>query len=249
MRKSIINSIALFTLLTAIVLSLGFSVNGLSKVKCSALRIVINEDSPRFLDEEEIENIIKQTNKTLFEEKLSTINTNELEKKLEKVASIKKAEVFRKITGTDLAFKGQIVAEIEQRRPIARIIPGDQNYYLDSEGIKILPNDNFTVKVVVVNGIVSERFAIDKLLPLVRFIDEDKFWNAMIGQVFVKQNEELVLVTQIGDQLIEFGEPDRIAEKFRNLKALYQQVFAESGWGKYKSINLKYRNQVVCTKK
>ncbi len=249
MRKSIVNSIVFIILLAVMVVSLAFSGSGLSKVKCSKVSVVINEDSPRFLDEEEIERIIKKSNEKLFEKNLSSINTDRLEEKLQTVASIKKAEVFRKITGKELDFKGHLIAEIEQRRPIVRIISGDQDYYLDNEGVKIPRNDKFTVKVMIVNGAVSEKFAREKLLPFAIYVDENEFWNAMIGQVYVRQNEELILVTQIGDQLIEFGEADRTQEKFRNLKALYQQVFAELGWGKYKSINLKYKNQVVCTKK
>ena len=249
MRRSITNSIVLVILLAVMVISLAFSGSGLSKIKCSSVNVVINDDSPRFLDEEEIEKLILKSNDKLFERNLLAVNTDQVEEKLGKVASIKNAEVFRKVTGTELDFKGQLVVEIDQRRPIVRVIAGDKDYYLDSEGVKIPRNDKFTAKVVVVNGNVSDKYAEEKLLPFVRFIDENEFWKAMVGQIYVRKNEELVLVPQIGDQLIEFGEADRIREKFRNLKALYQQVFAEKGWGKYKTINLKYKDQVVCTKR
>ncbi len=249
MRKPVTNSIVLVILLAVMIVSLAFSGSGLSRVKCSSVNVVINEDSPRFLDEKEIEKIILKNNEKLFEKKLSVVNTDVIEEKLEKVASIKKAEVFRKISGTELDFKGQLIVEVEQRRPIVRIIAGNKDYYLDGEGVKIPRNDKFTAKVVVVNGNVPDKYAQEKLLPFVKFIDENEFWKAMIGQIYVRQNEELILVPQIGDQLIEFGEADQVREKFRNLKALYQQVFADTGWEKYRRINLKYENQVVCTKK
>jgi len=57
------------------------------------------------------------------------------------------------------------------------------------------------------------------------------------------------MVPLVGDQLVEFGEPEGYRKKFRNLKALYEQGFAETGWGRYDKISLKFENQVVCTKK
>ena len=249
MHKSIQNIIVLVIVLSAIVISLAFSMNGLSKVKCSEVLVVIKKDSPRFLEEEDISEIIIKAQPEIKEKTLYQIDTNVLEEKLETVASIKKAEVYRKVTGTKMDFKGCLCAEIEQRSPIVRIISGSKDYYLDIEGVKIPTNDKFTAKVMIVNGFVKDKFTMEKLLPFAQFINSDEFWSAMIEQVYVRQNEELVLVPRIGDQLVEFGKVERVEEKFRNLKALYQQIFAETGWDKYRSINLKYSNQVVCTKR
>ena len=37
--------------------------------------------------------------------------------------------------------------------------------------------------------------------------------------------------------------------KFRNLKALYTEGFKSKGWNSYSTINAKFLNQIVCTKK
>lgn len=81
------------------------------------------------------------------------------------------------------------------------------------------------------------------------FVNKDQFWRAQIEQVFVQENGELLVVPQVGDYLIEFGTPEDYTLKLRNLKAVYQQGFKNLGWNKYKTISVKYRNQVVCTKK
>ena len=54
---------------------------------------------------------------------------------------------------------------------------------------------------------------------------------------------------QVGDYLIEFGTPEDSELKLNGLKAVYQQAFKNMGWNKYRTISVKYRNQVVCTKK
>jgi len=47
-------------------------------------------------------------------------------------------------------------------------------------------------------------------------------------------------------QLILFGPMDEIEEKFKKLKLFYKEVLPKKGWNTYSSINLKYKNQIVC---
>ncbi|MGQ8336386.1 cell division protein FtsQ/DivIB [Sunxiuqinia sp. A32] len=249
MRKRVLHIIVLMVIGVILIISLAFSTGELSKVKCTGVTVLIKDGSPRFLDEEEITNLIKKTDANLLEKKLSDINTNELEEKLSQVGSIRKIEVFRHISGESLNFKGSIIAEVEQRNPIVRVMSGNDDYYLDVEGVKIDQTNKFTAKVLVANGSISQKFAKEELLSIVRFIDENEFWKAQIEQIYVENDGELILVPQVGDQLIEFGNSEDFQKKFRNLKALYQQVFSISGWTHYKNISLKYQNQVVCTKK
>ena len=249
MRKQVVNIVVLLMMIAIMVVSLAFSSGEFSRVKCTGVTVLIKEGSPRFLDEEEIANIIKKSDGKLQDKELYSINTNDLEAKLAEVPSIKNVEVYRHITGSGFDFKGNIIAEVEQRNPIVRIISGNSDYYLDREGVKIPQTDKFSVKVVIANGNISEKFAKERLLPMVLYINDNELWKAMIEQIYVEDDGELVLVPQVGDQLIEFGEPDGFRKKFRNLQALYQQEFSKNGWGRYEKISLKYQNQVVCTKK
>jgi cell division protein FtsQ len=47
---------------------------------------------------------------------------------------------------------------------------------------------------------------------------------------------------------VVFGSIENYEEKFRNLEAFYKKGLPVSGWNLYKEINLKYKNQIVCTK-
>ena len=87
------------------------------------------------------------------------------------------------------------------------------------------------------------------LIKFIKFISNDEFWKAQIQQIHIRTDHELVLVPRVGDQLIVFGKPEKIEMRFRNLKALYTEGFSTDGWNKYKTITLKYDNQVVCTLK
>jgi cell division protein FtsQ len=56
------------------------------------------------------------------------------------------------------------------------------------------------------------------------------------------------LVPRLGEQIILFGTGEDASEKLEKLKAFYLQVVKQAGWDTYKTINLKFDNQVVCSK-
>lgn len=232
-----------------LVFTMAFSSGSLSKVKCDEISVVIPDDSPRFIDEAEITRLVKAADPKLFERKLDQVNAHKLELKLEKTPAIKNVEVFRHIEGDRMDFKGHLVVEVMQREPLFRVKDGQTDYYMDEAGVVIPANPQFTSHVMLVTGQVDEKFARKELIPLIEFINGDDFWKAQIKQVAVNSSGELLMVPLVGDQIIEFGEPTDYREKFRNLKALYAQAFNEFGWDKYSKISLKYKDQVVCTKR
>ncbi|MCB0480014.1 MAG: hypothetical protein KDC83_01220 [Flavobacteriales bacterium] len=87
------------------------------------------------------------------------------------------------------------------------------------------------------------------LFTLGRFITSDPFWNAQISQIYVNRNGDLELTPRVGKHKIIFGSTENLEEKFSKLLLFYQKGLARTGWNEFTSINLKFKNQVVCTKK
>ncbi|WP_321287303.1 hypothetical protein [uncultured Sunxiuqinia sp.] len=249
MFKSIVK-IAFFCLLVAlVVVTTAFSTSKLAKVHCDEIVVVIDKDSPRFIDEEEIAALVKKAGGNLLNTRLDSINTEKLEAELRKVTAIKNIEIYRRVTGEDMDFKGRLMVEVKQRQPILRVINEKENFYLDDEGVRIPANQGVATQVLLVNGDVSEKYAREELLPMVKFIRSDEFWNAQIEQLQVSRQGDVIMAPLVGDQIIELGKTVDFQIKFRNLRALYDQAFSKVGWEYYSKINLKYTNQVVCTKK
>lgn len=230
-------------------LTVAFSSGKLAQVKCDELTVIIPDDSPRFIDEAEISRLVKAADPKLSEKKLDEVNAHSLEEKLRKVPAIKNVEVFRHISGDRMNFKGHLIVEVMQREPLLRVRTDQSDYYMNPAGVVIPANPIFTAHVMLVSGKADEKFVRDKLIPLIDFIENDDFWRVQIKQIDVNGSGELAMVPLVGNQLIEFGEPGNYKEKFRNLKALYDQAFNSRGWDKYKKISLKYKDQVVCTKR
>ena len=87
------------------------------------------------------------------------------------------------------------------------------------------------------------------MLPLARYIYNHRFWNAQIEQIYVNERHEVELVPRVGDQTILLGSVQDFETKLDNLMLVYKKVFSKASWAMYDTVSLKFKNQVVCTRK
>ena len=90
---------------------------------------------------------------------------------------------------------------------------------------------------------------LDELFELADFIRKDEFWSSQIQQIKVEANGELTLIPTVGDHHILLGNTDKMDQKFKKLLLFYRKGLNRTGWDQYSRINLKYKDQVICTKK
>jgi len=209
----------------------------------------VSPNSPRFMSEKEIADMIEKSGELIIGQRLSAIDINKLETKLTNFSTLKNVEIFRKVDSKGFSFTGKLVISVDERTPIIRIKNLTDDYYMDAEGVKIPVSGSYVERIMLATGTIPDEAIKKSLLKMADFVNKNDFWRAQIEQVFIQANGQLLLLPQVGDYLIEFGTPDDYELKFRNLKAVYQQGFKNLGWNKYKIISVKYRNQVVCTKK
>jgi len=161
---------------------------------------------------------------------------------------------------------GILKIRINPRIPLVRIINQQrQQYLMDVKG-NILPySERHPVRVLIASGHIVDHFNLDPhaLIPIDSIPDEsivkcifklatdfasDPFTESLIDQMFITEAHEFELVPKIGDQIILFGDMKDHSKKIGKLRSVYEDIFPEKGWDYYKSINLKFENQVVCTK-
>lgn len=177
-----------------------------------------------------------------------SIDLNRIETLLEKNPFIKDAEVF-------LDSRNRLGIHITQRKPIVRVINsrGDQ-YYLDEEGVKLPLSKHFAVNIITATGeyppfssdFLTKDNALHDLYKLCGEIEVDPFLKSMLVQVHVNLKREFTLVPMIGDQKIIFGEFDDSLQKWKKLKVFYKEAMPFVGWRKYRNLDLRFRNQIVC---
>lgn len=206
------------------------------------IKIKIDHESGTYFVNDSLVRILIDGNKLKVSEiPLGNLNISEVEQTLNKSSFIKKSEVFQNING-------EMSVEITQETPIARVNTGDDEYYLTKELTKIPLSNLYSAEVVLVGGkIVEEDF--EGLNELLMFISADKLLKKHIIAVKKQQSNSFILLVNKGDYIIEFGELKDFEKKFEKLKLFYKQYLGKVGMNYYKTINLKFNNQIVATKR
>ncbi len=219
-------------------------------VVCKSVKIYI-PGNQYFIDNQEVNNILRTNSHAVIGRRIADINTHELEERLKANAFIASAKVY-----TDM--DGIIRIDISQRQPVLRVYNRlEQDFYIDEHGVKLPLSENFTAKVLVANGFIDEAFvSVDtlhtelgrQLLRTANLIRKDSLWDAQIAQLYVNAEHDIELIPRVGSHRILLGDADSLEVKFANLLAFYKQALPAAGWDRYKLINLKYTNQVIGVK-
>ena len=217
-----------------------------------------------FIESEGAIDILKQGQFNLMGYPVYKINTLDVENTIKSYPSVKDAKAF-------CSYKGDLSIEIKQRRPILRVINyNGESFYIDETGAMMKWSSVYTAKVIVANGNINEPFEsrysvnvekaseedefgrgkiLSDLYKLALYIDSDDFWKSELEQIYIDDNNDIILIPIVGIHKVMFGSIDNYKNKFRNLKQFYKTGITKKGWNKYSLINLKYENQIVCTKK
>lgn len=171
---------------------------------------------------------------------LALLRLDELENTLNEHVMIEKSDVFCTVDGI-------LEANVKQREPIARIYDKEKMFYMDSRGEKMPLSGSFSARVPLVTGNVSEKYWKDTY-DLILFIRNDDFLNKNITNVKVRSNGEYEFLMRVPEFKVIVGKLDNLEQKTANLKAFYTKMERSKMLNIYKSVNLKYSNQVVCTK-
>lgn len=241
--KKIIN-ISLWTLpIIFLLITMGFVNHEQRRIFCTSVDIRINYDHKNFFVEKgDVLSMIAAKGIKLAGVPLSVINFENIETLINTNPSIAKAEVYSTIAG-------EIKIDIVQRKPIIRIMTDDlrMNFYIDENGREMPLSSKHTSKVLIANGNIKTSM-LDDLFKLAKYVDKNNFWKSQIQQIYINLDEEIELIPRVGRHKIILGDVSDMDEKFKKLMIFYKRGLNYTGWNKYKTINLKFKNQIVCTK-
>ena len=168
------------------------------------------------------------------------IDLRELEFLLESNSMIKSAQVY-------LTVNGVLMAKVEQKVPIARV-QNSEVFYIDDQGFRMPLSTQHSARVPVVYGIVEEE-DLKRVYKLALTAYNDTFLKTYLTEIHQNKNKEISLKLRLLDFEVSVGNIDNLEVKLKNLKAFYQKAKKDNMLDIYKSVNLQFDNQVVCTKK
>lgn len=144
---------------------------------------------------------------------------------------------------------GALRIDVRQRSPKFRVMTPYGNYYIDDTRHRMPTSTRFSVYVPVVTGFTDEAFLCGALFDFIDWIGEDDFWSNQITQIRVFPNYEVALTPRVGNHTIRLGKLEGADEKLDKMRKFYRKGLPYVGWNRYSVIDLRYRNQVVCTKR
>lgn len=242
-------------LTAGLLLCLAFIRRQETALRCSEVIVHIHPtEAAYFVDRGMVLRTIRKdgNEKKIIGTDIQAINTPRLELALRRNPMIKTAEVYSDMNG-------RLYINIWQRRPVLRIINSfGESYYLDEDGLKMPVSPDYTARVPVATGYIfehgkgrdsAESSVGKELFKIATYVDKDTFWNAQIDQIFVTAESEFTLIPAVGGQIISFGTASDMEDKFRRLMLFYREAMNRVGWDTYSSIDVRFRNQIVCKRK
>ena len=235
--KKILKYIFLPILLGGIGFLYGFSNQRNSQQTITKSVVKFQSNEPYFLTEEIVNKLLIQNNAIVKKQAKSVIDLYKLEEQVLESPYVEKVSLF-------ITVDGNLNTVIKQREPIARILNGNSSYYVDSQAVKVPISENYSARVPVISGISNKKEVSSLIVLLNKIVDDDFLSKEIIGIELRAQNEYMFTVRS-GNYRINFGDLTEIDSKIKKLKAFYSKVFLDSTIHKYKTINIKYHNQVV----
>jgi cell division protein FtsQ len=211
-----------------------------SQKKVAKIEVKFQAGNNNFLTHFMVNKLLIQNDTIVTNQAKSAIDLYNLENNVLKNPYVEKAAVF-------LTIGGVLETNIKQRTPIARIFSNKDSYYIDKQGVKVPLSSNYSARVLLVSGVVNSA-DIKMILPLVSYILEDDFLHKEIVGIVKSDLDEYEFSVRSGDYKIDFGKLNDLEVKFNKLKAFYNTTYKNKTIQEYKTITVKYHNQVVGAK-
>ena len=230
MKNTILTIATISMLLITIVLGRIFDALA-GKEKVHVARVHIYPLAKTFIMPEDVKKLIK-----IKDSAYKNIDVVQLEKTLEHNDYIQNAEVYKDLNG-------RLIAEVDQYKPIARVM-GNTSYYLDEKEDKKPLSNHYTEKAVLVFGNINAAQKAN-LIKLIKQIHEDKFLNEIVSEIHLDYPAVWLKTDQLSAN-IKIDLKENIAQQLYKLKAIYSYLVKQNQKNTYRQIDLRFQNQAVC---
>lgn len=224
----------------------------------------VNVDAPKsavLLDAADVDSLIIAAFPALRSTDIRDVDRKAIVRTLENSPYILKAEA-KMTTG------GKLIVDVVQRTPVVRMFYQGNEFYISRQGTLIPISAKHYCHLLVGSTSFEEPLLRHPskmnladtsnhhqptsplmIWKLASFLNDNPKYGAIFDQVYVGDKGDLYLVPKLGNLTVNVGDTSILDRKFRNLWAFFDQGISQVGWDTYSSISLKYRGQVVGTKK
>ena len=254
-KTIILTTLSSALLIAYLTVSTGFADSKQQDLVCGELRITICDSlTNNFIQPADIKKILSSEGIKTIGERMCRINTYDMMQLLNTRDVIKNTSVFTSINGV-------LHINVYQRRPIIRVEAASGVFYIDESGYIFPLPGTHTTQVPVVTGkiptnipagfrgdIPERESFLQQTYRLASFLDEYDFWKSQVTRLEVANANNVRMIPREGNHVVDMGSLDNFQYKFKKLFAFYSKV-CEADDNIYERIDLRYSNQIVCTKR
>lgn len=222
---------------------------------CTGLEIeVLDSLENSFVSKADIRKYLDKGYGEYVGKKLDSLNINRIEEIIDSRSAVLKSQAY-------LTRDGILHIDVTQRKPVVRFQKKDGGFYADKDGYIFPLQSNYASHVQIIDGNIplaansgykgsignpAEKEWFTKVMNIVNYMENSRIWKDKIVQISVDAKGDLILVPREGKELFLFGQPVDIEEKFEKMEKYYTAIIPEKGKDAYRTVDLKYRNQIVC---
>ncbi len=247
----------------AFVLAVRHAEHVLSQKACKTVSIDIDRGGNIvYMQERDIKNWMSLHGITPQNTPLMQINASHIETVLRQNHYVRDAQVY--------ATPDEVLhIAVEQRNPVLKIInTRQQTFQLDENGVEMPVNPDYKARLRVASGHIplspaygadvtrlsdtSRRVLLKKLFDIHAYLSQDPLWDALFEQIYVNRNLEIDLIPKVGGQIVALGkieDKNDLAQKMFRLRLFYENAMKGQDWQRYSILDLRYKNQVVATRR
>ena len=229
----------------AVILSQQWAASATAPVTTPLKILVQDVDSTGFVTRHEVSEMVKDFfaasgNGALVPSKISLLG---IERLLNGVDNIEYARCTRRADD-------RMWIEVIPMRPVARVFDGNDSYYINRDGKRLTASLRYRCDVPFIQLSPGYNGSLLDIIPLIDYVNASKVRQELVTAYSIATNGDMILVPPFRGHVINFGNPrEDIANKFDRLLTMYRDVLPVKGWDFYDNLSVKFRGQVVATRR
>ena len=189
---------------------------------------------------------------------IGDVDMADLQKMLDKNPWIEQSSAFIGLNDT-------LIIQAKEYEPVLRVYNTDnRSVYVTAEGMLIPSSPVYTPRILVANGqfnfpILKRSLhlrdtlyldsGLQEALTIALSLRKDPFLNGNVGLIHRNKNNQYELTVNNLEATVLLGDITALDTKLARLRTLLEKYIATGELNEYKTLNLTYKNQIVCTKK
>lgn len=230
-------------ILTSFVLSYISGQSDKADIVCNGIKIeILDSCQNRFIDDKSLNSYIDREYGEYIGVKADSINLSRIEEIVERKTAIYNGEAF-------ITKDGNLHIEVTQKTPAVRFQGRSDSYYADQDGNVFPLQRTYTSYVPIIDGAIPARNDSIRVRSLTRFMmnfENDKVWKGKIVQIHIDPQGNMTLYPREGREKFLFGQMNNVEEKIEKMHKYYTNILPKKGKDYYKTVDLKYADQIVC---